>query len=125
MNKLKRNKGFTLIEMTVALALVGILMLVLTRFISFISETITTNEVYDAVQSSCITLVEETRNTLQESHSLQCGTFSLQDSIGVHTYTISYTISEGEYPGAYKLSFHARTNSSAVFEREVLLYEIP
>lgn len=122
MNKLKTKKGFTLLEVTIAMALVGLLMLAVFKLIVFISDTLEQNAAEDRIQAACINLVEETRHTLLETHSLQCGTFNSQNTTGELSYYLSYTIAEARYPGAYKLTVSARTNQAMVFSREVILY---
>lgn len=123
MKRIAKKHGFTLVEMTLALALLGIILLALFKLTAFISDTLAESKACDALQATCVNLIEETRHTLAETKKLQCGSFVLQESTGVTDYILSYEIHALKYPGAYKLVISARTLSRQTFSREVVLYE--
>lgn len=123
MKLITKKRGFTLVEMTLALALLGIILLALFKLTAFISDTLAECETRDALQATCVNLIEETRHTLAETKKLQCGSFVTQETAGAIEYILSYEIQELAYPGAYKLVISARTLTRQAFSEEVILYE--
>lgn len=118
-----KNKGFTLTEVLVALLLVTMLMLATFAIISFASQSAVQSKIEASIHSVCIASIEETRNALETTHILAEDTENIEGELGSIRYTLNRSIEQLQYPGAYRLSLHIRTNTGYTFAKEVILYE--